>query len=249
MTGQSTSFLKSHAVRLDDVLHRLGISRAANRKRIVQGINRAYGEPHRVYHNAAHIMDMLDLFDEDWFQDASELKFLHNQYVRDTLEAAIWWHDAVYQLAVQKPGIGNEAASAAWAFTELMQGGTGMQIPYTVHDLVLATDHVHPATATWAPWIIDLDLAILGADEYHFPLYEAHIAAEYSHVPYLDYLGGRAYFLRIFLESRDYIYHTAPFRDRYEERAQDNVKGLIAQLKSHLKEIERHGSDSSNERT
>jgi predicted metal-dependent HD superfamily phosphohydrolase len=241
MTTRATSFLKTDAVRFNALLERLGIRQLDERKRVQRAVMRAYSEPQRVYHNAAHIMDMLELFDTEWFQKGSLLHVAQNRRTRDRLEAAVWWHDAVYQLAVQRPGLSNERASACWAYTELMTNGASSNTALIVHALVLATEHNISSCVPEAQWIVDLDLAILGADEYHFPLYEAHVAAEYGHVPYPEYLGGRAYFLQNFLDSRDYIYQTELFRDRYEERAQDNVKGLIEQLKSHLKEIERHG--------
>jgi len=246
MTERATSFLKTHSLRFKSLLERLGVRDESERTRISRAVLRAYSEPQRVYHNAAHIMYMLDMFDEGWFQRGSLMDRRPNQRARDELEAAIWWHDAVYQVAVQQPGLSNERASACWAYTELMQHGGSSSTALLVHRLVLATDHSVQTCAPSAQWIVDLDLAILGADEYNFPLYEAHVAAEYGHVPYPDYLGGRAYFLQEFLDSRDYIYTTDLFRDRYENQAQENVKGLIAQLKSHLKEVQSHDDRSTN---
>jgi len=252
MTQRSTSFLKTDALRLNALLERLGVN-VEEQKRlcITQSILRAYCEPHRIYHNASHIIDMLELFDTEWFQRESLLHLAQNSLVRDELEAAIWWHDAVYQVAIPEPGLSNERASAYWAYAALMQGGAHLSTATAVRDFVLATDHhasvFSPDRAAFLSperiaLLTDLDLAILGADEYRFPFYELHISAEYGHVPYLDYLNGRAYFLQNFLDSRDYIYQTPQFRARYEYRAQDNVKGLIAQLKSHSEELERHGN-------
>ena len=49
---------------------------------------RAYSEPHRHYHNLAHVHDCLNYLAT--LRDLSARE-------RQTLEHAIWWHDAIYE--------------------------------------------------------------------------------------------------------------------------------------------------------
>jgi predicted metal-dependent HD superfamily phosphohydrolase len=244
MSAIPTSFTDEHRTRFLELLRRTGVG---NNQAVWDDIARAYSEPQRCYHNAGHIVELLQIFDTDWFQRSALLHLPRNLRLRGELELAIWWHDAVYQTAIQDPGLSNEEASACWAYTVLMRYGASSNTALSVYALVLATSHTQTVIEPMAQLIVDLDLAILGSDEYRFPLYEAEISAEYGHVFYPDYLRGRANFLEQFLQSRDYIYQTPQFRERYESQAQDNIKGLIVELRSHLKELESYGDKSDAE--
>src|SRR6185436_6761363 len=72
---------------------------------LVAQLAAAYGEPHRAYHNATHIAEVLGWFDRvrydlGWLEPAE-------------VYTAIVFHDAIYQPGAKD----NEARSAKWART------------------------------------------------------------------------------------------------------------------------------------
>ena len=145
----------------------------------------------------------------------------------DELEAAIWFHDAVYV-----PGrADNEEASAALADHALSMGGVEQPVRDRVRSLVLATRHTAVAHGRDPRILADIDLAILGADPYRFGIYDRAIRREYHTLPDPEYRAGRSAVLRSFL-ARPSIYHTDAFRERYETQARANVTAALAALEA-----------------
>src|SRR5690242_14027091 len=66
---------------------------------------RRYSEPHRRYHTLAHVEELLALLRDFELQD------------RDSVEAAVWFHDAIYDTRATD----NEARSAELAATALRE--------------------------------------------------------------------------------------------------------------------------------
>lgn len=145
----------------------------------------------------------------------------------DELEVAIWFHDAVY--IPGRPD--NEEASAALADQALAAGGVDPAVRDRVRSLVLATRHTATPHGTDARLLADIDLVILGADPYRFGIYDRDIRREFHTLTDAEYRSGRAAVLRWFL-ARPSIYHTDPFRDRYEATARANITAAIAALES-----------------
>ena len=156
---------------------------------------RAYAEPHRHYHTGEHIARTLALFDG----------------VRDRLrcpaesELAVWLHDAVYDPRAAD----NEARSADLAEALLVAGEAAAAVP-AVRALILATRHAAPPEEHDARYVVDADLAILGADPAEFDRYEAQVRREYAFVPDAEWRERRPRVLRRFLD-RARIYETAEF--------------------------------------
>jgi predicted metal-dependent HD superfamily phosphohydrolase len=180
---------------------------------ILQELKARYAEPHRAYHTWKHVEDMLGRLPPI----AGRLSD------RDAFELAILFHDAVYD-----PKAGdNEEQSAA-----LMRRELAGRVPPTVLDaaeaLILATKTHRPGAHADAPFLIDIDLAILGAPAAAFDAYDAAIRKEYAHVPDAAYRTGRTKVLRTFLD-RERIFLTAAFAP-LEACARDNLKRAIAQL-------------------
>jgi predicted metal-dependent HD superfamily phosphohydrolase len=175
----------------------------------------AYREPARAYHTAAHINDCLRELDH------------HRELAAkpDEVEAAIWFHDAVYV-----PGASdNEARSAKLAIAELTSAGASSDLAYRVGELVLATRHSEVPSAPDAQLLCDIDLAILGRDLPAFDAYQRQIQQEYAWVPGALYRKGRAKVLQDFL-SRHSIYQTPAFNARYETMARQNLTRALAGL-------------------
>jgi predicted metal-dependent HD superfamily phosphohydrolase len=174
---------------------------------------RAYGEPQRAYHSLQHLDECLSVFDE--------AKGLMQQ--PDLIEMALWFHDAVYD---PKSG-DNEALSAEMALEAL--GGT--QVAREVARLIMLTKSHQPGEGPDDAWIIDIDLAIFAQSTERVLEYEQQIRAEYAWVAEAVYREKRAEVLAGFLK-REPIYLTPWARDRFEARAKENLRALIASLKA-----------------
>ena len=76
-------------------------------------------------------------------------------------------------------------------------------------------------------WLVDIDLAILGAKPQRFDEYDAQVRQEYRWVPALLYHFRRKAVLRGFLD-RQPLYATAALRDRLEDQARANLKRRLS---------------------
>ena len=175
----------------------------------------AYAEPARAYHTAEHIEDCLTQLDQ------SQSVAQHP----DEVEAAIWFHDAVYL-----PGSpDNEDRSAHLARTTLVVSGVPAERADRIAELILATRHVAIPIDAGAALLCDIDLSILGRPPDAFAEFERRIQREYAWVPEPMYRSARSEILRGFLGRRS-IYQTDEFRGRYEGQARQNLDRLITQL-------------------
>jgi predicted metal-dependent HD superfamily phosphohydrolase len=184
-------------------------------------LSAAYGEPHRAYHNAAHIGEVLGWFD----RVVDELGWLEPAEVY----VAIVFHDAIYQPGAKD----NEARSAKWARTAKLAADERMDAMMVDRDRVaelieLTAKHGHVTKADHdAALFLDSDMAIVGAAPATFDAYDRAIAVEYKHVPPDAYRQGRRAFLegllakpRIFLS--DYFHH------RLDAQARANLSRALA---------------------
>jgi predicted metal-dependent HD superfamily phosphohydrolase len=178
-----------------------------------QALAAAYAEPHRRYHNAAHLADVLAWL--DWVADAGAWRDLTSAYL-----AAVG-HDAVYV-----PGARDNEARSAALVRQLLAGAVPAPTLDRAAQLILLTAR-HGAIAPEelagdpdAAHLLDCDTAILGAAPAAFDAYHAAIAAEYAPtVPPAAFRAGRRAFLagllarpRIFLSDRFHARLDAPAR-------------------------------------
>lgn len=170
-----------------------------------------YAEPQRAYHTLQHLAECFDRLDE-----------AGDEPDRAVMALALFFHDVIYDPAAKD----NETQSAVYAGRVLEAAGAAPIVVQTVSDLVLATKHDHTPTEPAAQLIVDIDLAILGADRMRFDEYEAQIRREYRFVPDDLFRAGRAAILQSFL-ARPTIFSTAPFRARYETRARENIARVL----------------------
>ncbi|WP_310739894.1 HD domain-containing protein [Inhella proteolytica] len=173
----------------------------------------AYAEPQRRYHTQQHLLECLHTLDtvREQVPEAA------------AVEIALWFHDAIYELQ----GKDNEARSAAWAAQALRDAGAPSDRAEQVRRLVLATRHQASPQAEDEAWLVDIDLAILGAAPARFAEYEAQIRAEYAFVPEALFKTKRAEVLRGFL-ARPFLFSTAHFRTELEARARANLGQALA---------------------
>jgi len=186
----------------------------------LEDLKKRYSEPHRYYHTLDHIA---------WMQEgAAQVSHLLAHPI--AIDFAIWYHDAVYNTRKKD----NELRSAdlflahhGRYLSEFYQG-------YVV-DLILATiDHRIPRHKSSdfnndCALFLDLDLMSLGFPWEKFIKNSNDIRKEYSHVPDVDFDGGRAKILTKFLE-RDPMYFSPYFQNYYGEKAIKNLKRSIEEL-------------------
>jgi predicted metal-dependent HD superfamily phosphohydrolase len=179
-----------------------------------------YTEPHRRYHNTAHVLAVL----RDSALLAADLGLADRDRAVITLAACA--HDVCYD---GRPG-DDERRSAEWAGTWLRRAGIAAADMSEVEGLVLATlDHSASAADLAAQVLFDADLAILGASVPDYQRYHLAVRAEYASVPDDAWRTGRAAVLTD-LAAREPLFHTTPARHRWERQAKANLATELASL-------------------
>ena len=175
----------------------------------------AYSEKHRHYHTLEHVADCLRHFDAcaDQIHEANEV------------EMALWFHDAIYNPLSGK----NERKSADWAASFLSANSASGEIAARVHRLIMVSKHDAPAHTKDESILVDIDLAILGADAAAYDVFERAVRKEYRKIPIFLYRKKRAEVLRGFLE-RPFIYRNEPFKSEREQQARFNLANAISNL-------------------
>ena len=175
-----------------------------------------YGEPQRRYHTLAHVEALLRWL-AHWQSLAREPRLI---------DAAIWFHDAVYDTRRQD----NEERSAALARDELGVRGWPDAAVQRVSMLVLATQQHQAEPSDADAWLfLDLDLSVLGQSAAHYTAYSDAVRAEYAWVEETAYRQGRARVLRSFLQ-RERIYQTPALHAAWEEAARRNLQHELDRL-------------------
>ncbi len=180
-----------------------------------RGLIAAYAEKHRCYHTAEHVAHCLALLDE--YSELADHA--------DEIEAALWFHDAVYNPLSRH----NEAESARWATEFLAENQCAPGTVTRIQRLIMATIHDAPVTDQDAQLMVDIDLAILGADPRRYRVFEANIRREYKWVPAPLFRRERRRILQSFVD-RDIIYSLPALQDRYEAQARSNLASAISSL-------------------
>lgn len=168
-----------------------------------------YLEPHRHYHDLAHVASVLR-FAESAIAEAADPR---------AVRLAVWYHDIVYDPRASD----NEARSAVLAAAHLTSLGVPSEVVSEVVRLIELTAHhrtgAHDANGAV---VLDADLAILAASPERYDRYVAGVRAEYDHVTDAAFVRGRAAVVRGFLDRR-VIYRTTTFRTDREGRARANL--------------------------
>ncbi|HKP64573.1 MAG TPA: hypothetical protein VJV78_47885 [Polyangiales bacterium] len=180
-----------------------------------EAIAAAYRSEGRAYHDCEHIRECLAYFDR--VRDRAQQP--------DHVEAAIWFHDVVYDTSKHD----NEASSADLASELASSAGIAPADAEVIAALVLCTKHDAPAPGHDAELLRDVDLSILGASPERYARYERDIRREYAAVPEDLYRQARRHVLGKFLE-RLAIYQTPYFYERLESQARENLARAIAAL-------------------
>ncbi len=165
----------------------------------------SWSEPHRRYHDLAHLVAVLDAIDH--LDPALPTARRSAGWIA---RLGAWYHDAVY--VVGDPD--NEARSARRAHDELGALGVAPTRAAEVARVVGATaDHlVEPGDRAGA-LLCDADLAVLGQEPDRYDRYVAAVRAEYAQVEEAGWRTGRGAVLRALL-GRPHLYATDVGRGR-----------------------------------
>jgi predicted metal-dependent HD superfamily phosphohydrolase len=180
----------------------------------------AYATGDRHYHDLRHIETLLAMADT-CAEDIAD---------REAVEAAIWFHDVVYDTQRED----NEARSAALAEAQLAGMASDERIARIAAMIRATAGHAMPdvidaAARQDCALFLDMDLAILGSTEANFDAYEAAVRREYGWVTEPQWRQGRRAVLAAFM-ARPAIYATARFRASHEAAARRNLTRAIARL-------------------
>jgi predicted metal-dependent HD superfamily phosphohydrolase len=204
-------FNKRHLSFLQDMGMNLFLKCDFSRKETIEILSdliERHSEKQRHYHDLSHLYNLYLVkhkFD----------KFLNNPLL---IEAAIWFHDAIY-LPKNKD---NEVKSAELA-SEILKDKS---LPFALHDLKLLIE----STAKHQPlkedsdfqYFLDFDLSILAGHVNVYKTYVNAIRQEYSMYPTFLYKIGRRKVLKSFFK-RERIYFSEVFFEQYEEKARLNI--------------------------
>jgi predicted metal-dependent HD superfamily phosphohydrolase len=179
-----------------------------------------YIEPHRRYHNLAHIGYM--------FQQAHEIGSPVNPY--SNLYYAIWFHDAIYDCFQTD----NEYASARyWSEREPF-------LPFygnvdTVYSMILSTIHhtkdqdLRTAADLDTQILLDLDIASLAKPYEEYLNDSKNIRAEYSFLTEEKWREGRMKWASTMLQ-RERLYYTDNAYEKWEKAARQNLTRTLEEL-------------------
>ena len=190
-----------------------GIGARSDGEALFAALTAAWREPHRRYHTLQHLGECIDLLERvrDLATHAAEI------------EAGLWFHDAVYDVERSD----NEARSADWLREAARADGVDAETAERICALIMATRHDALPSGTDAQLLVDIDLAILAADEDRFAEYERQIRAEYAFVPDATFQARRRAILAAFL-GRERIYSTPRLHGELESKARANLDKAIA---------------------
>ncbi|MGU3502744.1 HD domain-containing protein [Mycobacterium sp. C31M] len=174
-----------------------------------------WSEPHRRYHDQAHLRDVLAAADElsGYAEDP------------DAVRLAAWYHDAVYAGAPD-----DEENSALLAESELTALGVSAELVGEVARLVRMTVEHDPADTDRNGQVLsDADLAVLALEPADYRSNTAKVRAEYGHVSDADFRAGRARIIGALLAAPT-LYRTPDGRRLWEAAARRNLQSELDSL-------------------
>ncbi|AQA02872.1 metal-dependent phosphohydrolase [Mycobacterium sp. MS1601] len=181
-----------------------------------QALLARWAEPHRRYHDLAHLRAILASVEElsGYAADA------------DAVRLAAWYHDAVYAGRSD-----DEERSAQLAESDLAALGVDADLVAEVARLVRMTLEHNPAAGdTNAEALSDADLAGLALPRELYQRNSALIRQEYAHVSDADFRAARARVIEALLAGPG-LYRTPLARREWEARAVANMNAELASLR------------------
>lgn len=178
-----------------------------------------WSEPHRKYHDRAHLLAVLKALDV--LIGSTEREAMHHRPVY----LAAWFHDAVY-----KGSASDELDSAALATAMLPAAGLDSgEIGDVVRLVGLTVEHRPGSEDLQGQMLCDADLEVLGRPAAAYRRYAAAVREEYAHVADAAFAQGRSAILRKLLAA-DFLYSGAQARALWEAPARENLERELADL-------------------
>ncbi len=179
-----------------------------------QALLACWAEPHRRYHDLAHLRGVLSAIDD----------LEHLAEDPDAVRLAAWYHDAVFAGRSD-----DEELSAVMAERSLSALGLPAEFVAEVGRLIRMTVEHNPAADDSNGAVLsDADLAVLALPRADYQRNSVAVRAEYAHVPEADFRAARARIIRSLL-AEPHLYRTVTARERWEQAAREN---LAAELES-----------------
>ncbi|MGH8893296.1 MAG: HD domain-containing protein [Actinomycetes bacterium] len=173
-------------------------------------------EPHRRYHDLAHLDVVLRTVDElaPWARDV------------EVVRLAAWFHDAVYDPTAPD----NEARSALLAEKVL----AGLRVPdgrvsEVVRLVAMTASHDPPDDDPDGAVLCDADLVVLAGNATAYGRYVEAVREEYGHLDDRAFRTGRAAVLRALLD-RPALFRTDHGRTTWETPARANLTAELRHL-------------------
>jgi predicted metal-dependent HD superfamily phosphohydrolase len=176
-----------------------------------------WSEPHRRYHDLAHLAAVLGLVDRlaDTAADA------------DAVRLAAWYHDVSYD----PERTDNEEVSAARARAGLRGLVPDERIDEVERLVLLTASHdAQPGDANGAV-LCDADLAVLASPPEAYAAYASAVRAEYGHLSDEVFTAGRIAVLERLLELPQ-LYRLPAVAEDWTPRARANMAAELTLLRS-----------------
>jgi predicted metal-dependent HD superfamily phosphohydrolase len=197
----------------------------------------AYDGPSRYYHTQTHLEDVLQKL--DWargaFDKSGDLDGLtvdERSRLLDTVELALWYHDAVYDPKRKD----NEAKSRDMFLADAARFGLPKNISATIAAMIDVTANHRTAKTLSEKILCDCDLAILGAPKGVFDEYDKNIRKEYAHVPVAAYKIARRRVMGGFLDEKR-LFKTKAFQEQFGARADANLETVARPVRTWVRSL------------
>jgi predicted metal-dependent HD superfamily phosphohydrolase len=177
----------------------------------------AWSEPHRRYHDLAHLAAVLGIVGELVGPAADP----------DAVRLAAWYHDAVYD--PQRSD--NEQVSAERARAGLRGLVADERVAEVARLVLLTTGHdPEPGDANGAV-LCDADLAVLASPPPAYAAYASAVRAEYGHLSDAEFTAGRIAVLERLL-GLPRLFRSPAVPEAWTARARANLTAELSLLRS-----------------
>jgi predicted metal-dependent HD superfamily phosphohydrolase len=177
----------------------------------------AWSEPHRRYHDLAHLAAVLGLV-EAMSGAAGD---------PDAVRLAAWYHDVVYDPRSAE----NEARSAGRARAGLRGLVPDERIAEVERLVLLTAGHDPEPDDVDGAVLCDADLAVLASPPPAYAAYASAVRAEYAHLPDAEFIAGRTAVLQSLL-ALPALYRLPQNAQRWTAAARANLTAELALLRA-----------------
>ncbi len=200
----------------------------SNFLRIIHDVDNYYNMPGRYYHNASHVLDMIEAYEAYFRDDMSKEE-------DKIIMTAIIFHDVIYFPWSSK----NEEVSAEYAreFLNTFLDNSWNSLKLVVQNCILATKHNNTDLLKEAQILCDLDLNkfIWMTSRLERLRLVDNLRFENYLVDDKIFILGRIEFIKDML-SKEHIYYTDEFQKR-EKYARENLECQLKELTNILNVI------------